>query len=158
MSSVGQPNIAASTGMDTQQYTVAQGGTFNQNLQAGVPPIQQNTTGLATTTSSPMIGFTSMASVAPPVITQQQSFSHGQQQVTTPERVFDIGGQRFLNVKIFKYRLYVGIRQWIFENGQWKATRNGINLTQKEWNEICNQMAEINKAVSEISPHAVYAP
>ena len=76
---------------------------------------------------------------------------------TIPERWFDIGGQS-INVKIWKGRLYVGLRQFVYESGQWKPTRNGINLTQGEWVGLYNHMEEINKAVAEIAPYAIYWP
>ena len=72
----------------------------------------------------------------------------------TPERSFNIGGNRQVTVKIWNSRLYVNIRQFIFDQGTWKATRNGINLSGNEWMALYNQAKEINEAVTEITPHA----
>jgi hypothetical protein len=94
----------------------------------------------------------------PPVGTPAPSATQNQSSSTTPERWFNLGNQRYVSVKIWKGRLYVGIRQFVFESGVWKATRNGINLTQTEWSCMSSQINDVHKAVAELSPHAIYWP
>jgi hypothetical protein len=88
----------------------------------------------------------------------QGPYNHPPSSNATPERWFDLGGQRYVTVKIWKGRLYVGLRQFVFEGGQWKSTRNGINLTHTEWAIMHSHMEDINSAVCEIAPHATYWP
>ena len=77
---------------------------------------------------------------------------------TNTEKYFALGGQRYASVKIWKGRLYIGFRQFCFESGIWKPTRNGINLMHGEWEALYSQLEDINKAVAEMAPYAIYWP
>ncbi|MCP3663111.1 MAG: hypothetical protein GY696_11555 [Gammaproteobacteria bacterium] len=68
---------------------------------------------------------------------------------STLERWFQIGSSRFAVVKVWKGRVYVGIRQFNLEDNQWKVTRNGINLTEAEWKSLAMQGSQISAAVQE---------
>ncbi len=98
---------------------------------------------------------------------QQQPFPHvgmnpGQQfppygslqvSASSDEKWFQVGDSRFVVVKIYKGRLYVAIRQYLLERGQWRVTRNGINLGGTEWQMFMSQLPQINEAVTELARH-----
>ncbi len=69
------------------------------------------------------------------------------------ESWFQVGSSRFAVVKVWKGRVYVGIRQYMLEDDQWRVTRNGINLTDKEWKSLAAHVGEIDAAVAGCYQH-----
>ena len=89
-----------------------------------------------------------------PLVTQQQFPAIPT--TCTPEHWFSLGNNRYVNVKVWKGKVYVGIRQfaWDTAGNQQKATRSGINLRTDEWNELFKQMQNVDSAVQATKPFA----
>ncbi len=68
------------------------------------------------------------------------------------ERMFHLGSDRYVQVKIFNNRLYVGIRQFYRDHTTNKmvATRTGINLIQPEWEQFAAVFPQVTQSVNDI--------
>ncbi len=68
-------------------------------------------------------------------------------------RWFRLGGDRYVQVKMYKAWLYVNIRQFYTDRttGKLTATRNGISLTKDQWEQFALVFDDVQLAVREIA-------
>jgi hypothetical protein len=72
----------------------------------------------------------------------------------TPQKWFHLDGRRWVNVKVYKNKLYIGVRQFTQEG---HPTRTGINMSKEEWERLLTLAPEINTAVDEVEKYVTPA-
>ncbi|XP_042587918.1 activated RNA polymerase II transcriptional coactivator p15-like [Cyprinus carpio] len=64
---------------------------------------------------------------------------------------FKIGKMRYVSVRDFKGKVLIDIREyWIDQEGEMKPGRKGISLNPEQWNQLKEQIGEIDDAVRRI--------
>lgn len=67
------------------------------------------------------------------------------------EHSFPLSKQKFLNVREFKGRLLIDIREFYDAGGELKPGKKGISLTVDQWRKLESQMDEINESIQALS-------
>ncbi|XP_041916283.1 SUB1 regulator of transcription a [Alosa pseudoharengus] len=64
------------------------------------------------------------------------------------DNMFQIGKMRYVSVRNFKGKVLIDIREyWIDQEGEMKPGRKGISLNPEQWNQLKEQISEIDDAV-----------
>ncbi|CDQ64269.1 activated RNA polymerase II transcriptional coactivator p15 isoform X1 [Oncorhynchus mykiss] len=64
---------------------------------------------------------------------------------------FQIGKMRYVSVREFKGKCLIDIREyWMDQEGEMKPGRKGISLNPEQWNQLKDQISEIDDAVKAI--------
>ncbi|KAG2466550.1 SUB1 regulator of transcription b [Polypterus senegalus] len=67
------------------------------------------------------------------------------------DNMFQIGKMRFVSVRDFKGRVLIDIREyWMDQEGEMKPGKKGISLNPEQWNQLKEQISEIDEAVKRI--------
>ncbi|XP_043105913.1 SUB1 regulator of transcription a [Puntigrus tetrazona] len=67
------------------------------------------------------------------------------------DNMFQIGKMRYVSVRDFKGKVLIDIREyWMDQEGEMKPGRKGISLNPEQWNQLKEQMGEIDDAVRRI--------
>uniref|UniRef100_A0A8C1KGI2 Activated RNA polymerase II transcriptional coactivator p15 n=1 Tax=Cyprinus carpio TaxID=7962 RepID=A0A8C1KGI2_CYPCA len=67
------------------------------------------------------------------------------------DNMFQIGKMRYVSVRDFKGKVLIDIREyWIDQEGEMKPGRKGISLNPEQWNQLKEQISEIDDAVRRI--------
>ncbi|KAK7120283.1 hypothetical protein R3I94_020325 [Phoxinus phoxinus] len=67
------------------------------------------------------------------------------------DNMFQIGKMRFVSVRDFKGKVLIDIREyWMDQEGEMKPGRKGISLNPEQWNQLKEQISEIDDAVKKI--------
>ncbi|KAJ8380440.1 hypothetical protein SKAU_G00012180 [Synaphobranchus kaupii] len=64
------------------------------------------------------------------------------------DNMFQIGKMRYVTVRDFKGKVLIDIREyWTDQAGEMKPGRKGISLNAEQWNQLKEQMSDIDDAV-----------
>ncbi|XP_048029570.1 SUB1 regulator of transcription a [Megalobrama amblycephala] len=67
------------------------------------------------------------------------------------DNMFQIGKMRYVSVRDFKGKVLIDIREyWMDQEGEMKPGRKGISLNPEQWNQLKEQISEIDDAVKRI--------
>ncbi|XP_041102836.1 activated RNA polymerase II transcriptional coactivator p15-like [Polyodon spathula] len=67
------------------------------------------------------------------------------------DNMFQIGKMRYVSVREFKGKVLIDIREyWMDQEGEMKPGRKGISLNPEQWNQLKDQISEIDDAVKKI--------
>ncbi|XP_055064867.1 SUB1 regulator of transcription a [Misgurnus anguillicaudatus] len=67
------------------------------------------------------------------------------------DNMFQIGKMRYVSVRDFKGKVLIDIREyWMDQEGEMKPGRKGISLNPEQWNQLKEQMSDIDDAVRRI--------
>ncbi|KAG9353736.1 hypothetical protein JZ751_011858 [Albula glossodonta] len=67
------------------------------------------------------------------------------------DNMFQIGKMRYVSVRDFKGKVLIDIREyWMDQEGEMKPGRKGISLNPEQWNQLKQQISEIDDAVKRI--------
>ncbi|KAF7198758.1 activated RNA polymerase II transcriptional coactivator p15 [Nothobranchius furzeri] len=67
------------------------------------------------------------------------------------DNMFQIGKMRYVSVRDFKGKVLIDIREyWMNPDGEMKPGKKGISLNPEQWNQLKDQIAEIDDAVKRI--------
>ncbi|KAG9488382.1 hypothetical protein GDO78_007931 [Eleutherodactylus coqui] len=62
-----------------------------------------------------------------------------------------IGKMRYVSVRDFKGKVLVDIREYFMDNqGEMKPGRKGISLNPEQWNQLKEQMSDIDDAIRKL--------
>ncbi|XP_064410153.1 SUB1 regulator of transcription b [Latimeria chalumnae] len=65
--------------------------------------------------------------------------------------MFQIGKMRYVNVREFKGKVLIDIREyWMDQEGEMKPGRKGISLNPEQWNQLKEQMSDIDDAIRKL--------
>ncbi|XP_031464665.1 activated RNA polymerase II transcriptional coactivator p15-like isoform X2 [Phasianus colchicus] len=64
------------------------------------------------------------------------------------ENMFQIGKMRYVSVRDFKGKVLIDIREyWMDQEGEMKPGRKGISLNPEQWNQLKEQISDIDDAI-----------
>ncbi|XP_016306257.1 activated RNA polymerase II transcriptional coactivator p15-like [Sinocyclocheilus anshuiensis] len=64
------------------------------------------------------------------------------------DNLFQIGKLRYVSVRDFKGKVLIDIREyWMDQAGEMKPGKKGISLNPEQWNQLKEQMSDIDDAV-----------
>ncbi|XP_072514552.1 SUB1 regulator of transcription a [Salminus brasiliensis] len=64
------------------------------------------------------------------------------------DNMFQIGKMRYVSVRDFKGKVLIDIREyWMDQEGEMKPGRKGISLNPEQWNQLKEQIDDIDEAV-----------
>ncbi|KAI7812773.1 SUB1 regulator of transcription b [Triplophysa rosa] len=64
------------------------------------------------------------------------------------DNMFQIGKMRYVSVRDFKGKVLIDIREyWMDQAGEMKPGKKGISLNPEQWNQLKEQMSDIDDAV-----------
>ncbi|XP_060066533.1 activated RNA polymerase II transcriptional coactivator p15-like [Ylistrum balloti] len=63
------------------------------------------------------------------------------------EQMFQLSKMRFVSVSEFRGKVLVGIREYYEADGDLRPGKKGISLSLEQWNNLKDQMEEIDRAV-----------
>ncbi|XP_005813526.1 activated RNA polymerase II transcriptional coactivator p15 [Xiphophorus maculatus] len=67
------------------------------------------------------------------------------------DNMFQIGKMRYVSVRDFKGKVLIDIREyWMNQDGEMKPGKKGISLNPEQWNQLKEQMSEIDDAVKRL--------
>ncbi|KAJ1210519.1 hypothetical protein NDU88_005882 [Pleurodeles waltl] len=67
------------------------------------------------------------------------------------DNMFQIGKMRYVSVRDFKGKVLIDIREyWMDQEGEMKPGRKGISLNPEQWNQLKEQISEIDDAVKNL--------
>ncbi|KAG7477071.1 hypothetical protein MATL_G00089300 [Megalops atlanticus] len=67
------------------------------------------------------------------------------------DNMFQIGKMRYVSVRDFKGKVLIDIREyWMDQEGEMKPGKKGISLNPEQWNQLKQQISEIDDAVKRI--------
>ncbi|KAG7481363.1 hypothetical protein MATL_G00066120 [Megalops atlanticus] len=67
------------------------------------------------------------------------------------DNMFQIGKMRYVSVRDFKGKVLIDIREyWMDQEGEMKPGRKGISLNPEQWNQLKEQISDIDDAVRRI--------
>ncbi|KAM9821546.1 SUB1 regulator of transcription b isoform X2 [Syngnathus typhle] len=69
----------------------------------------------------------------------------------TGDNMFQIGRMRYVSVRDFKGKVLIDIREyWTNPDGDMKPGKKGIALNPEQWNQLKDQISEIDDAIKSI--------
>ncbi|XP_051924356.1 activated RNA polymerase II transcriptional coactivator p15-like [Hippocampus zosterae] len=69
----------------------------------------------------------------------------------TGDNMFQIGRMRYVSVRDFKGKVLIDIREyWMNPDGDIKPGKKGIALNPEQWNQLKDQISEIDDAIKSI--------
>ncbi|XP_062870379.1 SUB1 regulator of transcription a [Trichomycterus rosablanca] len=67
------------------------------------------------------------------------------------DNMFQIGKMRYVSVREFKGKVLIDIREyWMDQEGEMKPGKKGISLNPEQWNQLKEQIDDIDDAVKRI--------
>ncbi|XP_063051309.1 SUB1 regulator of transcription b [Engraulis encrasicolus] len=64
------------------------------------------------------------------------------------DNLFQIGKMRYVSVRDFKGKVLIDIREyWMDQAGEMKPGKKGISLNPEQWNQLKDQMSDIDDAI-----------
>ncbi|XP_055055929.1 SUB1 regulator of transcription b [Misgurnus anguillicaudatus] len=64
------------------------------------------------------------------------------------DNMFQIGKLRYVSVRDFKGKVLIDIREyWMDQSGEMKPGKKGISLNPEQWNQLKEQMSDIDEAI-----------
>ncbi|TWW61095.1 Activated RNA polymerase II transcriptional coactivator p15 SUB1 -like protein [Takifugu flavidus] len=67
------------------------------------------------------------------------------------DNMFQIGKMRYVSVRDFKGKVLIDIREyWMNQDGEMKPGKKGISLNPEQWNQLKDQIADIDDAIKKI--------
>ncbi|XP_069137186.1 activated RNA polymerase II transcriptional coactivator p15-like isoform X1 [Argopecten irradians] len=66
------------------------------------------------------------------------------------EQMFQLSKMRFVSVSEFRGKVLVGIREYYEADGDLRPGKKGISLNMEQWNNLKEQIDEIDKAVKSV--------
>ncbi|TDH12380.1 hypothetical protein EPR50_G00045890 [Perca flavescens] len=67
------------------------------------------------------------------------------------DNMFQIGKMRYVSVRDFKGKVLIDIREyWMNQDGEMKPGKKGISLNPEQWNQLKDQISEIDDAMKRI--------
>uniref|UniRef100_A0A096M1I4 Activated RNA polymerase II transcriptional coactivator p15 n=1 Tax=Poecilia formosa TaxID=48698 RepID=A0A096M1I4_POEFO len=67
------------------------------------------------------------------------------------DNMFQIGKMRYVSVRDFKGKVLIDIREyWMNQDGEMKPGKKGISLNPEQWNQLKEQISEIDDAVKRL--------
>ncbi|XP_043929376.1 activated RNA polymerase II transcriptional coactivator p15 [Protopterus annectens] len=64
------------------------------------------------------------------------------------DNMFQIGKMRYVSVREFKGKVLIDIREyWMDKDGDMKPGKKGISLSPEQWNQLKDQMSDIDDAI-----------
>uniref|UniRef100_A0A3B3S181 Activated RNA polymerase II transcriptional coactivator p15 n=1 Tax=Paramormyrops kingsleyae TaxID=1676925 RepID=A0A3B3S181_9TELE len=68
------------------------------------------------------------------------------------DNMFQIGKMRYVSVRDFKGKVLIDIREyWMDQEGEMKPGRKGISLNPEQWNQLKEQISEIDDALGMVA-------
>lgn len=65
--------------------------------------------------------------------------------------MFQIGKMRYVSVRDFKGKVLIDVREYFMDNqGEMKPGRKGISLNPEQWNQLKEQMSDIDDAIRKL--------
>ncbi|XP_030048866.1 activated RNA polymerase II transcriptional coactivator p15 [Microcaecilia unicolor] len=81
----------------------------------------------------------------------KSSASSKQSSSSRDDNMFQIGKMRYVSVRDFKGKVLIDIREyWIDSEGDMKPGRKGIALNPEQWNQLKEQMSDIDDAIRKL--------
>ncbi|NP_001290615.1 activated RNA polymerase II transcriptional coactivator p15 [Esox lucius] len=69
----------------------------------------------------------------------------------TEDGMFQIGRMRYVSVREFKGKCLIDIREyWMNQDGDMKPGKKGISLNPEQWNQLKDQISDIDDAIKRI--------
>ncbi|XP_078531038.1 activated RNA polymerase II transcriptional coactivator p15-like [Lissotriton helveticus] len=79
------------------------------------------------------------------------SSASSKQSKKADDNMFQIGKMRYVSVRDFKGKVLIDIREyWMDQEGEMKPGRKGISLNPEQWNQLKEQISEIDDAVKNL--------
>ncbi|XP_028989189.1 SUB1 regulator of transcription b [Betta splendens] len=70
---------------------------------------------------------------------------------SSDDNMFQIGKMRYVSVRDFKGKVLIDIREyWMNQDGEMKPGKKGISLNPEQWNQLKDQISEIDDAIKRI--------
>ncbi|XP_018956178.1 activated RNA polymerase II transcriptional coactivator p15-like [Cyprinus carpio] len=67
------------------------------------------------------------------------------------DNMFQIGKLRYVSVRDFKGKVLIDIREyWMDQAGEMKPGKKGISLNPEQWNQLKEQMSDIDDAIRKL--------
>ncbi|XP_050964641.1 SUB1 regulator of transcription b [Labeo rohita] len=67
------------------------------------------------------------------------------------DNMFQIGKLRYVSVRDFKGKVLIDIREyWMDQAGEMKPGKKGISLNPEQWNQLKEQMSDIDDAIRRV--------
>lgn len=67
------------------------------------------------------------------------------------DNMFQIGKMRYVSVRDFKGKVLIDVREYFMDNqGEMKPGRKGISLNPEQWNQLKEQMSDIDDAIRKL--------
>ncbi|XP_041955632.1 SUB1 regulator of transcription b [Alosa pseudoharengus] len=64
------------------------------------------------------------------------------------DNLFQIGKMRYVSVRDFKGKVLIDVREyWMDQAGEMKPGKKGISLNPEQWNQLKEQMSDIDDAI-----------
>ncbi|XP_060762664.1 SUB1 regulator of transcription b [Neoarius graeffei] len=64
------------------------------------------------------------------------------------DNMFQIGKMRYVSIRDFKGKVLIDIREyWMDQAGEMKPGKKGISLNPEQWNQLKEQMSDIDDAI-----------
>ncbi|XP_040193941.1 activated RNA polymerase II transcriptional coactivator p15 [Rana temporaria] len=82
----------------------------------------------------------------------ESSKSSAKQSSKDPEdNMFQIGKMRYVSVRDFKGKVLIDVREYFMDQqGELKPGRKGISLNPEQWNQLKEQMSDIDNAIRKL--------
>nr|XP_033789232.1 activated RNA polymerase II transcriptional coactivator p15 [Geotrypetes seraphini]XP_033789238.1 activated RNA polymerase II transcriptional coactivator p15 [Geotrypetes seraphini] len=81
----------------------------------------------------------------------KSSASSKQSSSSRDDNMFQIGKMRYVSVRDFKGKVLIDIREyWIDAEGDMKPGRKGIALNPEQWNQLKEQISDIDDAIRKL--------
>ncbi|XP_040276939.1 activated RNA polymerase II transcriptional coactivator p15 [Bufo bufo] len=79
------------------------------------------------------------------------SASTKQSSSSQEDNMFQIGKMRYVSVRDFKGKVLIDVREYFMDNqGEMKPGRKGISLNPEQWNQLKEQMSDIDDAIRKL--------
>ncbi|KAG9261684.1 SUB1 regulator of transcription b [Astyanax mexicanus] len=83
--------------------------------------------------------------------TSKPSSSSKQSDKSAGDNMFQIGKMRYVSVRDFKGKVLIDIREyWMDQAGDMKPGKKGISLNPEQWNQLKEQMSDIDDAIRRV--------
>ncbi|CAI9540986.1 unnamed protein product [Staurois parvus] len=110
---------------------------------------------------NPSIGFQAKRKKQPPPEkekptkkqkTGESSKASAKQSSNDPDdNMFQIGKMRYVSVRDFKGKVLIDVREYFMDQqGEMKPGRKGISLNPEQWNQLKEQMSDIDNAIRKL--------
>ncbi|KAG1937345.1 activated RNA polymerase II transcriptional coactivator p15 [Pimephales promelas] len=71
--------------------------------------------------------------------------------MNSDDNMFQIGKLRYVSVRDFKGKVLIDVREyWMDQAGEMKPGKKGISLNPEQWNQLKEQMSDIDDAIKKL--------